>query len=151
MFFYLCEVLFSGFFQFKGNFVSGRKNVVFELLQVIFYLELSSLSIRSTCIIDFLLCEIVKGLLPISQLISFNQCSTMLTRVQRLDPLFVVIRELDISDVTFVPRIHDGFPHAGMFQAQTVSKLVNCHPVQVDAVASSRCKSFVVVKVCVTR
>ena len=79
-----------------------------------------------------------------------NVSYTMLTWIQRLNPLFVVIRKLDISDVTFVPRIHDGFPHAGMFQAQTVSKLVNRHPVQVDAVARSCCKSFVVVKVCVT-
>ena len=75
----------------------------------------------------------------------------MLTWIQRLNPLYVVVRQLDIRDVTFVPRVHDGFPYAGMFQTQTVSKLVNRHPVQVDAVTRSCRECFIVVKVCVTR
>ena len=66
--------------------------------------------------------------------------------------LYIVISKLDVVPlVTFVPRVHDGFPHVGMFQPHAMSKLVNRHPVQVDAVIRPCCKSFVVVKVCVTR
>ena len=30
MFFYLCKVLFSGFLEFRGNFVDGRNNLKYR-------------------------------------------------------------------------------------------------------------------------
>ena len=75
----------------------------------------------------------------------------VLLTIKRLNSLFVVIGKFDVGLVTFVPREHDGFPHVGMFQAQTVSKLVNCHPVQVDAVLCSCGESLTIVKMRVPR
>ena len=87
--------------------------------------------------------------------LSFNSVPSckaqLILTIKRLYPLDIIIGKLDVREITFVPRVHDGFPHVGMFQAHAVSKLVNRHPVQVDAVACPCCVSFVVVKVCVTR
>ena len=74
-----------------------------------------------------------------------------LLTIKRLNSLYVVIGKLDVLLVTFVPRVHDGFSHVGMFQTQTVSKLVNCHPVQVDAVLCSCGESLTIVKMRVAR
>ena len=39
----------------------------------------------------------------------------ILTWVYCLNSLYVIRRQLDIRVISFVPRVHDGFPHAGMF------------------------------------
>ncbi|KAJ7357479.1 hypothetical protein OS493_024995, partial [Desmophyllum pertusum] len=59
--------------------------------------------------------------------------------------------KFDVLEITFVPRVQDGFSHVGMFQSHAVSKLVNRHPVQVNAIACSCAESFVVIKMRVTR
>ena len=75
----------------------------------------------------------------------------LILTVKRLYSLDIIIGKLDIREITFVPGVHYGFPYVRMFQTHAVSKLVNRHPVQVDAVTRSGCKCFVVVEVRVTR
>ena len=70
--------------------------------------------------------------------------------IKRLNSFDIITGKLNIRDISLVPWIHDGVTHVGMFQSQTVTKLVNRHPVQVDAVTRSCGESFVVVEMSVT-
>ena len=70
--------------------------------------------------------------------------------IKRLNSFDIIAGELNIRDISLVPWIHDGFTHVGMFQSKTVTKLVNRHPVQIDAVSRSCGESLVVVEMSVT-
>ena len=74
----------------------------------------------------------------------------VLTWIQRLNSQGIVFGKFNISMVSLVPWVHDGFAHVGMFQSQAVSKLVNRYPVQIDTVWCPCGEFFIIIKMSVT-
>ena len=74
-----------------------------------------------------------------------------LLTVKSLYPQNIVLSQLDIWKISFVPRIHDGFPYIGMFQTQAMSELMNRHSVQVYTFTCTRCKLLIIVKMNIAR
>ena len=55
--------------------------------------------------------------------------STEKHTIQGLYSSNVITRKLYILKKALIPRIHDRLAYVGMFQTQTVSKLMKCHPI----------------------
>ena len=74
-----------------------------------------------------------------------------LLTVNSLYPQNIVLSQLNIWEISLVPRIHDGFPYVGMFQTQAVTELMNRHPVKVYTFTCTRCKLLIIVKMSIAR
>lgn len=63
----------------------------------------------------------------------------------------VIISEFNVWMIAFVPREHDWFAYVGVSQAQTVSKFMHGHPIQINSTPGSCCEFLIIVKMSIAR
>ena len=71
--------------------------------------------------------------------------------IQLLDSSCVVICQVEVFLVALVIGKHNGPSDIGVVQSEAVTELVNCHPKEVSACATTNDVIFIVIKVYVTR
>ena len=60
--------------------------------------------------------------------------------------MYIATAKFDVLQISFIPRVHDGFPYVGMLQTKIVSEFMKGCPIQVDAIACSSSECFIVIK-----